>query len=151
LNTPVYYNTGSNPRRLAIGDVNNDGLNDVVVTDYSSYTISVYIQNDITGLLNARVPYSTGINYPWGVAIGEVSGDSRNDVVVTHYYGDASNYHMVRFKQKVDGTLDNPEKFQWDNYRYRYMYDVEIADMNNDGKNDIITGLQNDYYMVKMI
>jgi hypothetical protein len=148
LNDPVFYITRYNARRLAIGDVNNDGLKDVAVTNYNSAGyISVFTQNGSTGQLNPRIDYYTGINYPHGIAIGEVSGDSRNDVVVTHQYGDATNYHMVRFKQKNDGTLDVAEKFQWDNNRWRYMYDVEIADLNNDGRNDIVAGLYQDYYI----
>lgn len=146
LNKPVFNNTGDSPRRLAIGDANNDGLNDVVVTNYYDYTISVFIQNSGTGLLNPKQDYSTGLYYPYGIAIGEVTGDNRNDVVVTHDYWN-NYYHMVRFKQKADGTLDTAEQFQWENNNGLEFYDVEIADMNNDGRNDIISGRRDSNYV----
>jgi hypothetical protein len=142
LNDPVFNTTGSNPRRLAIGDLNNDGLNDVAVTNRNSYTLSVFIQNSITGLLNQKKDYSTGLIYPWGVAIGDVNSDSKNDVVVTHDYS-SQTYHMSRFTQRIDGTLNSAETFQYMNSNGMYFYDVEIADLDSDGKNDIVAGRRN--------
>jgi hypothetical protein len=96
--------TGSWPEAVAIGDVNGDGLNDVLMVT-SSYSdpandnmLHVWTQNP-DGTLAPRVKYPIG-GRPQSVAIGDVNGDGLNDVVVANGAG------IGVFTQNADGTLD---------------------------------------------
>jgi hypothetical protein len=143
LKDAVFYTTYTSARRLAIGDINNDTLNDIVITtNHWQGWITVYTQNPTTHAMTGPSNYMTNLRYPWGVAIGEVSGDNLNDVVIS--YADYSNnlYHMARMKQNSGGTLNSAESFQWENNYYKTLWDVEIGDFNSDGRNDIVAGRQ---------
>jgi hypothetical protein len=139
LDDPIFKATGNSPRRLKIGDLNSDGLNDVVLPNYYGNSISVYYQDSSTNLLKDQATKTVGWNYPYSVAIGDVSGDGRNDVVtVTDYSSNTNGYSISRFTQKLDGTLNDYERFSYDGTTGETFFEVEIADMNGDGLNDII-------------
>lgn len=72
---------GHAPSRLATGDVNGDGLPDVVVTNYAG--------NDITILLGGKGTFTQGATIavggaPDGVAVGDLNGDGKADIVVAN-------------------------------------------------------------------
>jgi ELWxxDGT repeat protein len=128
--------TGSWPEAVAIGDVTSDGRNDVVlVTSFyfdaaNDYKLFVFAQQS-DGTLGAPVRYAAAGTYtssPETVAIGDVNGDGRNDVVVGNS-GDAIGV----FYQNASATLDpvslNPTT---DSNK------VRIADLNHDGRLDIV-------------
>ncbi|MDI6780577.1 MAG: VCBS repeat-containing protein [bacterium] len=73
------YQAGAWPAGIAVGDVNGDGLNDIVCANYNDNTISVFIQDN--GRLLEQATYSTFLN-PLGVGIGDIDLDGRNEVSV---------------------------------------------------------------------
>ena len=78
--------TGTNPRSVAIGDLDYDGKPDLVVANEGSNTISVFRNNSDVGapaIFDAKVYYPTGTS-PFSVAIGHLDGDGRPDLVVTN-------------------------------------------------------------------
>jgi len=60
------------------------------------------------------ISYAVG-SWPDAVAIADVNGDGRNDVILaTTYYFDAANdYHIFVFLQDVDGSLLPPVKYAY--------------------------------------
>ena len=121
-------------RDIAMGDVNGDGLPDLVVAlgDGQGQDIALFIRN-ADGSFAAPRFLSTGS--PWGassIAVGDVNGDLRADVVATTG-GNTPTYFAV-FYQASDGsigpamhisTFDSPAH-------------VSLGDLNVDGLLDIV-------------
>ncbi|MDB4923460.1 VCBS repeat-containing protein [Mucilaginibacter sp.] len=82
------FATGKSPSRLAIGDLNGDGIKDIAVTNYNSNNITVFIMNK-HGVTTSHT-IKTGI-FPSGIAIADLNGDGKGDIVVSNsgeYYVD---------------------------------------------------------------
>jgi hypothetical protein len=137
---PVGFSSGSSPYLVAIGDIDGDGKPDMAVANYGSNTVSVFKNIHTTGNITsgsfaAKVDFTTGTN-PFGIAIGDLDGDGKPDLVVTN--GNAASISVFRntattgsinagsFAAKVDFTSGSAPS------------DVQIADMDGDGKPDLI-------------
>jgi len=90
-------------------------------------------------------PYRTSSTGSWpeAVAIGDVNGDGRNDVVLaTTYYSDSGNdYSLFIYVQRTDGTLALPYKYRYSAYGDQLA--LTLADLDADGAKDIIVGGSN--------
>ncbi len=73
------FRTGKSPSRLAIGDLNGDGINDIVTTNYNDKSISIFYMGK-NGVKTSKT-ISVG-NHPDGVAIHDMNGDGKNDILV---------------------------------------------------------------------
>lgn len=128
--------TGSMPEAVAIGDVNGDGRNDVVMTTYSffspttDYKLLVFVQNS-SGELNPHVIYPTsgaGGNYPSAVAIGDINNDGKNEVLISN---DGLNIEVFSL-DGAGGLISGAVYPTFNSHR------VKIADLNNDGRLDVV-------------
>jgi RHS repeat-associated protein len=88
INDPAVGDTSTPPKvygeveGLAIADINGDGLPDVVTADSSSFSgpggFSVYLNGNLTSPTFIATPGFT----PVGLAVGDVNGDNKPDVVL---------------------------------------------------------------------
>jgi len=125
LQGPTHYSTGSSPLSVAVGDVNNDGIKDLVTANQGSNDVSVLLGN-ADGTFQAGVSYGAGTG-PTAVAIGDMNSDGRPDLAVTNNggvtmllgFGDGSFQSMATY---VSGS--NPAA-------------VAVADFNGDSAPDL--------------
>jgi hypothetical protein len=75
------FPTDDGPSRIAIGDVDGDGVPDVVVANSRSHSVTVLRGHKGTFLRIATIPVG---NHPGGVALGDLNGDGKADIVVTN-------------------------------------------------------------------
>jgi len=77
---------------------------------------------------------------PRSVAVGDVTGDGRADVVVatTFFYDPDNDYHVFVYPQRSDGALGAPIKMPYSEIAGDAT--VRLGDMNNDNMLDIVVG-----------
>jgi len=137
FDNPVTYSvTHGGYDDLELGDVNKDGLTDIIVMSgqlYADSNLGILTQK-AGGGFNAPAYYGVGANVlTAGVAVGDVNGDNANDVVVT-YGGNSPSARIGVFSQNGSGTLEPPASYN----SYDIPEAVEIADVTGDGRKDII-------------
>lgn len=131
---PLNYGTnGANqtPQWMELGDLNNDGKIDCVVSDSVTNTIRVFIG---TGSANATFnppnnPVFVGAG-PQQIAIADMNGDGNPDVIVANRV--ASNVSVLL--GSGDGNFSSRQDFPSVNGPWA----VYILDLNNDKRQDFV-------------
>ena len=80
----VDFTTGNQPVALGMGDLDGDGKVDMVTADYNSNSVTV-LRNTSSGSISvsslvSKTDFTTG-NTPYGLAVGDLDGDSKPDIV----------------------------------------------------------------------
>ena len=93
--TATYYDSGLAPFEgemgIAIGDVNNDKKNDIVITDYYG-RILLYL-NQGSGKFAVKGVVATLARPSWLVTIADINGDKKPDLIVTDEYGEIFTFY----------------------------------------------------------
>jgi hypothetical protein len=120
----------------AVADVNGDGKPDIVLASLCSIqscslgAVSVLLGNG-DGTFQPAVVYDSGGGQPFAVAVADVNGDGKPDVVVANFL--SSNVALL--VGNGDGTFQPAVVFGTGGVG---PYSVAIADVNGDGKPDLV-------------
>jgi len=129
---------GKSPYPIAASDIDGDGCADVLVPnathgDAEHKTLTILLGNRRDELNAAASSPLTCAATVWYVAAGDLNGDKRPDIVATHSEG---NTGATIFLNAGQGRLvtapGSPLKLD------HGAWGVEIADMNGDGKADLV-------------
>ena len=135
---PQFYQTTASVFSVAVGDLNRDGVLDVVAANLCTsptcqsggYVTVMLGRGD--GSFNAPVQYAAGIS-PLGVAIGDLNGDGYPDLAVANYVSPGTLSVLLG---AGDGTFASAVA-----YSTLSLSDaVAIGDFNGDGKADVAVG-----------
>jgi len=132
FNTQVAYDTGAPPGGMAVGDLNGDGLDDLVAIN-SLGTMNVFVQK-ATGLFPTPTPSYPCHGGPAAVVLGHFTPDANLDVavssdsniLVTLIAGDgAGKFPVTPSSGRTTGNVPDS---------------MATADFNRDGLDDVVTG-----------
>ncbi len=135
----IDFTAGTQPRSIAIGDLDGDGKPDLAVANLTSGNISVLRNTSTSGSIGTnsfadKVDFTTGTT-PRSVVIGDLDGDSKPDLVVANT--DPNSVSVLRntstsgnigtgsFATKVDFTTGTGPR------------SAAIGDLDGDGKPDL--------------
>jgi hypothetical protein len=113
---------------MAAGDLNNDGLSDIVVADWNSNVVDVLLQKDNGGFGSVvRMPSATGA---FTVALADLNQDTNLDIVVGNHVSSSVSVFLGdgtgAFLPRVDYPMPSLPSV------------VAVGDVTGDGKLDVV-------------
>jgi hypothetical protein len=137
------FPSGDAPFGVAIGDVNGDNNPDLAIVNAPTITAESKGKDGLTVLGGdgsgeflplKGSPFKTGKS-PSRIAIGDISGDGINDIVVTNYNDKSISIFYMNKNGVAESNIINVGN---------HPDGVAIHDMNRDGKNDIVVSNYDD-------
>ncbi|MCI0633530.1 MAG: VCBS repeat-containing protein, partial [Actinobacteria bacterium] len=126
------------PMAIAAGDIDGDDRVDVVTANFDSGNLTALLQGESGGLESATAISSDALSGPQSVALGDIDGDGRLDVVTA---GRLSNTVLV-FGQRQDGTFDGGTDLSASlepGTDFESPIALALGDLDGDGRLEIIS------------
>jgi lysophospholipase L1-like esterase len=142
--TPVFepaynFNTGNRPVGVAIADLNNDSLPDIVTSNYYGENVSVLLNktpagNDIP-VFSEKTDLAVG-TAPIELSLPDINGDGKADIVTANI-----NTNTISiFINKTDSGAVVPQFGNKEDFSTGYNpTSLSSVDINGDGKPDLVT------------
>jgi hypothetical protein len=127
--TPTEYPVGRAPKWLSVGDLQGDGVPDLVTANDRSDDVSVLLGVG-DGTFEPAVSYPCG-PAPESVAIADLDGDGAMDLIVANKFSDV----VTVLAGRGDGSFAAGESFVTGDYPSL----VIVADLDGNGLPDLVT------------
>jgi hypothetical protein len=144
----VAYNTSAHiAESIAVGDVNGDGKPDLVVANCGPSgsscgkgTVSILLGNG-NGTFQAAVTYDTGGSIATSVAIGDLNGDGKPDLVVAteNQCPSCANGGVSVLIGNGDGSFQPAVTYSSGGL---FAFSVALGALNSDGHRDVVVANQ---------
>jgi hypothetical protein len=130
----VNYPAGTSPADIAAGDLNGDGLTDLVVTNSNASTVTILFNNPQSpGTFGAPVTVQLGANSPHNVRLADMTGDSDLDIITAN----AGNNTVSVLLNHGDGTFAPAQTYSTGGSG---AYALAVADFFGDGFPSVAVG-----------
>lgn len=132
FNSGLLFGTGQYPQDVILRDINGNGKADLIVINGND-NIMVLNNTSSTGNISFDAPQVIGNVYSsTAIEAGDLDGDGKPEIAISSYNGNAiailknnSTSGTISFASPLNLTTSNP-------------WGVKLADMNGDGKLDIV-------------
>jgi FG-GAP-like repeat/FG-GAP repeat len=133
--TPVNNSTDTEPVTVAVGDVNVDGILDLITPNFRGQSVSVFLGNGDGTFQAARNSFAGPVA---SVEVAELNGDGRPDLVIAtlgEYPTFAAN-SVSGLLGNGDGTFTAPDRVADSGF-------PAVGDLNGDGELDLAVAMLN--------
>ncbi|WP_395683326.1 FG-GAP-like repeat-containing protein [Dokdonella sp.] len=141
---PGVFATGDTPRTLVVADIDNDGRPDALVANFLENTISVLLNTTAPGATTptfaAQQTFVVGIFDARSIAVADFNGDGRIDVVASHDDFSPTPGLTVLLNTTMPGSSVVTFAPRQDFPAGVGTWDVTCADLNGDGRQDVVVG-----------
>lgn len=132
----IYNMATGESRGLTLGDINGDGILDIVTASTGGGVGSATTRlGNGDGTFGSAVSYLMDATHSRNVALGDLNGDGNLDMI-TGGWGGGTGRATVRLGNG-DGTFGSSTSYQMDNSN---TYTIALGDLNGDGILDMMSG-----------